>query len=206
MPKMGRDAWNNNPEAAPGVPLVPVIIPTRDEQGGVGRTVATVWNVCFALRKAPIYIHSSCVGYAKVRSQTFQQALKDMEGETRVRGFLIDDDILVTAADELQKAVQIADRNGWNIVAPYRIKDGRVCVCKDDASMITVEEFALLKPYAEVKYAGLGFYYGNLPLDYIFHSDNQPFHGEDLNFFHDHPELAPKVAPIPIKHLKVMPL
>lgn len=195
------------PKIRSDVKICPVICPTRDEQGAVARSVAILWNVIFATQRLPCYIHASCVGYARVRTDSFKQASKSMQTDVDVvRGFLIDDDILLTDEDALFDAVKIADQHGWNIVAPYRTKHGRVCICDERGHMLTVEEFAKLGPYAPIPMAGLGFYYGDIPLKYEFHSDGKPFMGEDLNFWYDNPQLKPRVAPIPNKHLKVIGL
>lgn len=191
------------PKLAPGVRRIPVICPTRDEQGAVARSVAILWNVIFATGNLPCYIHASCVGYARVRTESFQEAYRSL-GVDITRGFLIDDDILLTDENALYDAVKIADKNKWNIVAPYRTKSNRVCICDETGEMLTAEQYAKLGAYAPVPMAGLGFYYGDIPLTYEFHSDGKPFAGEDLNFFYDNPKLQPRVAPIPNKHLKVI--
>lgn len=193
------------PKTKPGVKVCPVICPTRDEQGAVARSVAVLWNVIFATQRLPCYVHASCFGYDRVRTNSFEEARKYVDSDN-VRGFLIDDDILLTNEDALFDAVKIADQNKWNIVAPYRTKGGHICVCYETGTMMTVEQFAKLEPYAEIPMAGLGFYYGDIPLKYKFHADGKPFAGEDLNFFYDNPQLKPRVAPIPNKHLKVIGL
>lgn len=182
---------------------IPVIVPTRDEQGLVARSVATIWNVLWSLGKYPVYVHASCHGYAQVRTDSFREARKNVEGD-RCRGLMIDDDILVMDAHALLNAIVKADQNKWNIIAPYRNKEGGVVICKTDGKMITVDEYRQLKPYDRVPMAGLGFYYGDIPLTYEFHADGKPYAGEDLNFWYDNPDLKPRIAPITLKHLKVM--
>ena len=193
------------PKTRPGVEKVPVIVPTRDEQGAVARSVAVLWNVIFSRGKLPLYIHASCVGYARVRTDSFKEARKYLDKDV-VRGFLLDDDMLLTDEEALYEAVSIADKYHWNIVAPYRTKNNRIAICDATGTMITPQEFSQMQPYAPIPFAGLGFYYGDIPLTYEFHSDGKPFAGEDLNFFFDNPQLKPRVAPVPIKHLKVIPL
>src|SRR5689334_14749346 len=192
------------PQLREGVKRVPVIVPTRDEQGAVGRSVAVLWNVIFSLGRFPCYVHASCHGYARVRTDSFKEARKHVDADV-VRGFLLDDDILLTNEDALYDAVKTADKNGWNIVAPYRTKHGHVCLCDETGTMLSIEQFKQLTPYAPIPLAGLGFYYGDIPLTYEFHADGKPFLGEDLNFFYDN-KLNVRVAPIPNKHLKVIPL
>jgi hypothetical protein len=193
------------PGIVKGVAKVPVICPTRDEQGAVARSVAVIFNTIFASGRLPLYVHASCVGYARVRTNSFLEARKYVDQDV-VRGILIDDDILVQDSDTLFDAMKIADKNGWNIVAPYRTKNNQVCLCNEAGDMMSVEDFKKVKPYDRIPMAGLGFYYGDIPLKYEFHADGKPFHGEDLNFWYDNPQLQPRVAPIPIKHLKVIPI
>jgi len=193
------------PKTLPGVKKVPVICPTRDEQGAVARTVALLWNTIFATGRLPVYVHASCYGYARVRTSSFEEARKNVDSDI-VRGFLIDDDILISDGDALYDAVITADKYNWNIVAPYRTKHNHICLCDETGTMLTVEQFSKLEPYAQIPLAGLGFYYGDIPLKYEFHADGKPFAGEDLNFWHDNPQLKPRVAPLPLKHLKVIPI
>src|SRR5262245_39904806 len=162
------------PELQPGVKSVPVIVPTRDEQGAVARTVAVVWNVFFSLGRNPLYVHANCVGYAQVRTNAFQEA-KQVCGTSKTRGLLLDDDILILNQGELRDAIELADRNNWNIVAPYRTKNNKVCICDSNAEMLEPKDYAKIRPWTVVPFAGLGFYYGDLDLDYTFHSDHKPF-------------------------------
>ena len=183
--------------------IVPVIVPTRDEQGLVGRTTACLWNVFYSLGREPYYIHASCIGYARVRTDSFIEAKKFCKVD-RIRGLMIDDDILSVDQEGIVKAVVKADQMGWNIVGPYRTKNDRVCVCHANGDMMTIDEYKKLKPYDQVSMAGLGFYYGDLPLNYEFHADGKPFLGEDLNFFFDNQDIKIRIAPVQLKHLKVM--
>jgi hypothetical protein len=183
--------------------VVPVIVPTRDEQGLVGRTTACLWNVLHNMGKEPIYIHASCIGYARVRTDSFIECRKFVDTD-RPRGFMIDDDILTIDQDGIMKAIIKADQNKWNLVGPYRTKNDRICLCHADGEMMKLDDYKKLKPYERVAMAGLGFYYGDLPLKYQFHADGQPFLGEDLNFWFDNQDLEPRVAPVQLKHLKVM--
>lgn len=182
---------------------VPIIVPTRDEQGLVARSVATIWNTFWSLGKYPVYVHASCYGYAQVRTDSYKEARKNVDSD-RPRGLMIDDDILITDAQALLQAIVKAEQNKWNIVAPYRNTAGGVVICKTDGAMLTVDEYRQLKPYDRVPMAGLGFYYGDLPLTYKFHADGKPYAGEDLNFWYDNPDLKPRIAPIPLKHIKMM--
>jgi hypothetical protein len=192
--------------------VTPILCVTRDEQGAVATTVATIYSALFCLRKTPHYIQTGALGYAKARTNLSKEARKAY-GTDKVRGFLLDDDVRLLDQKALEKVIKISDQNGWNVVAPYRTKSGRFSIvrtCPPKPSgtvteMITQEDLAKIKPYDEIEMAGLGFYYGDIPLDYEFHEGN-PYTGEDLNFFHDNPWIHPRLAPLYLEHLKVLPL
>lgn len=192
--------------------ITPILCVTRDEQGAVATTVATIYSALYCLRKTPHYIQTGALGYAKARTNLSREAMATYQVK-KVRGFLLDDDVRLTDQKALQKVIQIADQKKYNVVAPYRTKSGRFSIikkCEPKASgtiteMITQQELAAIKPYDEIEMAGLGFYYGDIPLDYEFHEGN-PYTGEDLNFFHDNSWIHPRLAPLYLEHLKVMPL
>jgi len=189
----------------------PILCTTRDEQGAVAVTIATIYSALYCLRKTPIYIQNGALGYAYSRTILFRDAYQKLK-IPRIRGFLIDDDIRFVDQKELERVIQLTDKNHWNVVAPYRAKDGRFTIIKKvplpnsgiRTEMLTQTELEKIKPYDEVGLAGLGFYYGDIPLTYAFHEGN-PHIGEDLNFFHDN-DLHVRLAPLYLEHLKVMPL
>jgi hypothetical protein len=124
-----------------------------------------------------------------------------------MRGLLLDDDIWVDDAQELAAIFTTADANGWNIVGPYMLADKSMSILTPPTEpggnphRMTVEEVADLDEYSNIWAAGLGFYYGDLPLEYKFHEGN-PWVGEDLNFFCDNPQLETRVAPMRVLHAK----
>lgn len=187
---------------------LPILCPTRSVQGAMAQTVVKLMNTAYLLKRNPLYVQVSCHGYAFVRNELLK-AVKELLPEQKiVRGFMIDDDILIgSEVDELLTAVQIADQNEWNIVAPYRFPEGHWSLCHPPElgkqHMFTDEEFQQGQPWGQVWGAGLGFYYGDIPLDYEFHSDKNPFDGEDLNFFHDL-AIRPRVAPLELWHAKTV--
>ncbi len=183
--------------------ILPVLVPTRDEQGAPARTIVTIWDAAYALGRQPVHLHVSHVGYAYVRTRLFQHT-KSVLKTSWVRGILLDDDMLLRNQQQLMDVIQLADKNNWNIVAPYMLKNGLTSLASASGKMLDFEEAVKLPHYTEVPMAGLGFYYGDIPLDYEFH-EGAPYEGEDLNFFHE-TQLKPKLAPIEIKHLKVMAL
>jgi hypothetical protein len=136
------------------------------------------------------------------------------------RGFLLDDDVVVQDTEQLVKVMRQADQEHWNVVAPYlttigegedRLTSIAKFISNNGAGMssrlLSIKELREVQVWDRVDAAGLGFYYGDIPLDYSFHADGKPFDGEDLNFFWDLREkLQIRLAPIHLKHLKTVEL
>lgn len=183
---------------------VPVVCATRDFQGAVAETVVTLWNVLFAMGRSPVYAQFQSHGYAFVRAGLFRDLLKVYEKDV-IRGLMIDDDILLKndQQNNLRLAIETADRFGWNFVAPYRVRDGFTSIARENGDLLTPAEVKAMKPFDRVANGGLGFYYGDLPLTYRFHEDGV-FGGEDLNFFHDNPQLDVRIVDLQLRHLKTI--
>jgi hypothetical protein len=191
------------------VTLLPVIVPTRSEQGAIGRTVALLWSVLYKMGYEPMYVHACAHGYALVRTLCFKEAQKKLNGVKVARGMLLDDDVLINNAQQLYDVLHYADKNDLNIVAPLMMATGKwtyvhepVPKDNDKFEMYTSEDIDKLKPYDKLWAAGLGFYYGTLPLDYTFHSD-KPYQGEDINFFREN-DLDVRHAELRLYHAKTI--
>lgn len=193
-------------EGKPQKPLVPVLCATRDFQGAVAETIVTIWNVLWQLGVEPMYVQMQSHGYAFVRANLFRELRQNL-GRDHIRGFMIDDDILLKAGAQAQlsEAIVTAEKYKWNFVAPYRTRDGYVTILDENHQMMLPEQVSRMQPWDRVTNAGLGFYYGDLPLDYQFH-EGGVFGGEDLNFFWDNPQLQPRIFDLGLKHLKVCDL
>lgn len=183
---------------------VPVLCATRDFQGAVAETIVTIWNVLWGMGRSPVYCQFQSHGYAFVRAGLFRDLLGAYEKNV-IRGFMIDDDILLKSEQQgnLKTAIETADKFHWNFIAPYRVRDGWTSVTREDGTLLSVEQVRQMKPFDRIENAGLGFYYGDLPLTYRFHEDGV-FGGEDLNFFHENKDLDPRIVDLGLKHLKVM--
>lgn len=183
---------------------VPVICATRDFQGAVAETIVTMWNVLWTMGRAPVYCQFQSHGYAFVRAGVFRQ-LRDSYQKSVIRGFMIDDDILLKsdAQQNLASAIETADKFQWNFIAPYRTRDGYTSIARENGDLLRPDEVVIMSPFDRVANGGLGFYYGDLPLDYKFHEEGT-FGGEDLNFFHENPQLQIRAVPLGLRHLKVM--
>jgi hypothetical protein len=194
--------------------VVPILCVTRDEQGAVASTVATIYQALQGLGRRGHYLQNGGFGYAQARTNLFRAAQQVYKTD-KVRGFLLDDDICFVEQPSLEAAIRKADQNGWNLVGAYRTKTGRFSLIKivppkpsgTTTEMMLEADLAEIKPYQEIPsgMAGLGFYYGDIPLDYEFREGN-PYTGEDLNFFNDNKQLHPRLAPLFLEHLKQMRL
>lgn len=184
--------------------LVPVICATRDYQGAAAQTIVSIWNVLWKMGREPAYAQFPAHGYAFVRTNGFRGLAADLKTD-KVRGILIDDDIILPhqSQNALGTAITIADTYNFNFVSPYRVKDGYVSIAHSNGQLMHPDEYSQLKPWDRVPNAGLGFYYGDIPLDYIFHEE-EPFAGEDLNFFYENPQLDIRQVDLGLRHIKQM--
>ena len=188
----------------------PIITPTRSFQGAMARSISTLYNMFYALGKAPVYLQSTGAGFAAARTASFELTQEVFRGKAVMRGLMLDDDMWVDDAQGLSEIITMADNNGWNIVVPYMLGDNihmSILEAPREGESIpyklTVDEVADLDEYSKIWAAGLGFYYGDLPLEYKFR-EGKPWIGEDLNFFCDNPQLETRVAPARVKHAKTL--
>jgi hypothetical protein len=194
---------DSQPKTEDGKIEVPVICATRDYQGAVAETIATLWNTLWAMDRSPTYCQFMSHGYAFVRANVFK-GLKDTYGRDVIRGFMIDDDILLKSNQQanLKLAIETADKFHWNFVSPYRVRDGYVAIARENGMLMSVEEVKGFATFDRVPNAGLGFYYGDLPLSYHFHEEGV-YGGEDLNFFYENPQLDLRMVDLKLQHLKM---
>ena len=80
---------------------VPVVCATRDFQGAVAETVVTLWNTLYTMKRSPVYCQFQSHGYAFVRAGVFR-SLRDAYKMATIRGFMIDDDILLKSDQQQQ--------------------------------------------------------------------------------------------------------
>ena len=161
-----------------------------DKQGkAIANSVKTILETVYTDKKIPaMYVADGFNAIPLVRGELFKFSAKyfsDYERKpiTRMRGFMIDSDIGTNfAVADLLKFVQEADRKHYNFVIPYALPVRTSIMEKQGNDYVTVdaEKVRAMKDWQKINAAGLGFYYGDLPLTYDFHFTN---HGEDLNFF-----------------------
>lgn len=159
----------------------------------------------YAKGKNPVYLQAAGAGYAAVRTASFALTKDTFSDVSTLRGVMLDDDIWLDDAEALKAAMDTADEHGWNIVIPYMLADRSFSILSpvEDGLVhkMTEAEVADLDEYQPIWAAGLGFYYGDIPLDYRFH-EGSPYVGEDVNFFVENPELQVRVAPLRAMHKK----
>lgn len=135
---------------------------------------------------------------AYARRHAVLQAYQLENNSLELRGLIIDDDIkILNTPQELAHIFQTADEQNLNITANYKAANGANLVFNGERRYKDAELLALDKSENEfTDLTGLigtmGFYYGVLPKDYIWHQDSLT--DEGTNFFRDNPQLNVKLA------------
>ena len=109
-------------------------------------------------------------------------------GVDNIRGLWLDSDIAICSVNPVVDAIRYADKKRITFTANYKtgtlenIKN-LIYKSEDNDSNYTDEELEALPDMAPIGgFAGLGFCYGDIPLNYCFHADAN---GEDYYYFHD---------------------
>jgi hypothetical protein len=132
-----------------------------------------------------------------------------------IRGMFFDDDIIIDPEYDMGKladAIKKADENGWNLVANYHVEYTKE-IPTTPVMMHTQEGTDLFKFYTQAEVdalkdfdelhnttSGLGFYYGDIPLDYKFWYADQK--AEDGNFFKEN-KIKLRYINVPLFHKKM---
>lgn len=161
-----------------------------DKQGkAIANSVKTVLETIYTDKRIPaMYVADGFNAIPLVRGELFKFSAKyfsDYEKKpiTKMRGYMLDSDIGTNFMPaDLLKIVQEADRKHYNFIIPYALPVRTSVMQKRGKDYVTIEpeEVKKMKDWQKIDAAGLGFYYGDLPLTYDFHFSNS---GEDLNFF-----------------------
>ena len=178
-----------------------IIIPTA----GGKADIETLWKwstipVFLNKRLFPITVYNKGISASRTAAFNTAKNTLDKMGVKhggKIRALLLDDDIILPTNLDLRVIVDAfkkADENNWNLIANYRVQhtateNGMVNVMmkrkkNDQYSFYSDSDLAKLKTFDELPdtVSGLGFYYGEINLDYQFHYDDRP---EDINFFRD---------------------
>ena len=177
-----------------------LIIPDKDGRV-VAQTLKTVLDTIYIGGHVPAQATvESSVLIPNVRTEGFKLLRNALQIEN-ARGFLVDSDIYTAFnADTLIKYVEEADKKHYNFVLPYKQLSGNYSIFKDKTfTELTETELSKMKDWQRIEAAGLGFYYGDLPLSYEFRfGTGNKFVGEDIMFFQDN-NLKPRI----VKSLKL---
>lgn len=188
---------------------MPIILVSTDGKA-MANTIKTLTELAYEVGRIPALIVVTQTGILNAR-QVGLVMLKEYFRHNP-RGFLIDGDIEVVSNDGiLREYVLKADKEGVSFVGAYFTKQGITDVMTEFPKTINAEQYAELEDWADIKAAGLGFYYGEIPLDYTFRFDAKPDlsggMGEDFHFFMDHPSFNTKLAKnIILGHVKAIRL
>lgn len=178
-----------------------IIMPTA----GGKADIETLWKwstipVFLNKRLFPITVYNKGISASRTAAFNAAKNILDKMGVKhggKIRALLLDDDIILPRNLDLNiivNAFKKADENNWNLIANYRVQhtateSGTTNVMmkrkeNDQYSFYSDEDLAKLKTFDELPdtVSGLGFYYGEINLDYQFHYDDRP---EDINFFRD---------------------
>lgn len=166
--------------------FVPVFEITPSGNGDI-TTVLTLVDVIATLGKNHMWVQSNSTHIDTARTDVFKamkKALKQLGHEEKiVRGFIVDSDIVVHPkyAETIILNMKLADEMNYNFVIPYRVNEDTDIIKKDGRKM-TIDEYHKIDNLSKVFAAGLGFYYGDIILDYEFYQGN---FSEDINYMVD---------------------
>lgn len=177
------------------------------------------------LRKGRMHGLSTKHGIDRARNDILRVIREGLDSEGIEHGNVIrmlwyDVDVLPvnTDPDKLAEMIRTADENHWNLLGHYWQWDqdkhtasstfNKTFVGEDGEhyyNLWSPQELAALKPYQELPdtVGGLGFYYGDMPLDWHFQFHGED--GEDTRFFIES-KLPLRWFPVNLLHLKAMPI
>ena len=193
---------------------IPMITPTRDNLVDDQLTLNLI-SIAQMLKKEYVRVTATASTIHIARTEGFKLLKRAIAGmgypdTNTLRGFMVDSDIRWDASEneKIAQEVRKADQEGYSFVVPYRIRDNTSLLSPTvDTDPVVYHAipiavyFAEWKNYQPADVAGLGFYYGDLPLDYQFRFTE---YGEDMNFFLDN-RIKPKVVKtINLFHVKKM--
>jgi hypothetical protein len=180
-----------------------IIICDKRESASV-KTVITVLDAMRGLKKeGTIKTVGGKGDFSIVRNKSFELMRAEVNDNV-IRGFLIDSDVVTNfSSTELMEYMKYADDHNYNFSVPYPIGYGHIDVMDSNGKEILKSLYDKLKDWDTVYATGLGFYYGDIPLDYTFRSDK---FGEDYYFFKDCDLNLRIVKSLKLTHYVTLPL
>ena len=175
---------------------MPIVIASSDGKA-MAATVKMLTELAYSIGRIPALVVVTTSGLLMARQVGLAKLREYFQHNPR--GFIIDSDIeLVGNSALLAEYVTRADAEKCSFVGAYLSKSGIVDIQIEQYKQMEPADYATLSDWSNVKFAGLGFYYGEIPMDYEFKFDSKFDRneglGEDYHFFNDHPQFKTKLA------------
>jgi len=187
------------------VRAVPIIVPSPDHRAGVS-TVSAITETAVRMGRQPLIVLVSSSGLLDARNEALR-ILKKLNAGNNPYAFWIDSDIyFVDSTEKLKRYMMQAESEGVGIVAPYFLLNGNSSLFTPKGP-IPWDQAITMKDWSPVDAAGLGFYYGPTPLNYVFHTidTGMKLQGEDVLFFREN-HIPLRLAQLKLQHIKYVPL
>ena len=191
---------------------LPVLMVSLDGRGDV-ETFLNLGDLADRLNREMLFINSSASGIEHARTYAFRvlkDGLKKLKGadapEKVVRGLWVDSDIRLEGdVMVLKQEIEDADKGNYSFSVAYpQLNMSDIIVSENDAERVLMPGEAKNMPNrSKILASGLGFYYGDLYLDYTFRFTG---YGEDVNYFLDNKIDLRLVNSVEVSHVKPMKL
>lgn len=190
---------NAKPALVKGTPLIVMsreMCPAKSKE-----TLLTVLLAFQELKRPFIPFFGYGIGHAVYLNDMVKMVFNELQ-LAKFRVLYIEDDIWIPPqqAHVMAECIRTADEQGYNIVANYRLMDGRNVIHHADGASYSDMEIEKLKPFDHVDLAGMGFYYGVFNAEYRFNEGSKS--SVDWTFFEEQ-QVALNFAPLLCYHVKV---
>lgn len=186
--------------------FIPVIVNSLDGKS-MTISIESVFEAINALGKRPFIVVITSTGLIEARNRGFEK-LKEVFKVDKMRGILLDSDVLIYPESFLYEEMKKSMEENYGITSGYVSTYNLVNVVNPETDrLMSIEEYAKIPDMTEIKKSGLGFYFGEFPLNYHFQCTKEA--GEDIAFFNYvseniHPiKLAKKIH---LGHMKYLAL
>ena len=184
---------------------IPVIVNSLDSRS-VTLSMEVVFESINALGKHPFLVVITSTGLVQARNKGFETLKKTFNTDMMI-GLMLDSDILIYPESFVYEEMKKALEEKYNITTGYVSTYGVVNILNEETKqLMKFEEYAKIQDLSLIKRAGLGFYFGVLPLNYHFTFDDSG--GEDFQFYDFVNQIQPtKLAKkIHLGHMKYLSL
>lgn len=177
-----------------------------------GMTFQKIQDAIAMAQKRHLYMNITRTGITISRTTGVELLRSFFPDAKSVRGWMIDSDVEIVDMDgkvsqRIASAMARADREKTNFIIPYASVSADTGVLPglwhSSLHKYTLEDYHSLKDWDTVGLAGLGMYYGEIPLNYVFHEDKGV--GEDFAFFMDNNIELHVLKSVITRHHKTFP-